>query len=303
MGEHIIPVPGTLYIVATPIGNMDDITLRALKVLQAVDRIAAEDTRRTGRLLAHHGLQTRLVSYHEHNERQRTGELLERLTRGESIALVSDAGTPAISDPGYVLVHEAVQQGIPVSPIPGPSAVISALSAAGLPTDAFLFLGFPPRKSGRRQRELQSLAAESRTLIWYESPRRIARFVEEVHEIFGERYAVIGREMTKRYEEFRRGSLAELAEALKGREDIKGEITFLVSGCDRVHPDSALQIHDAIRQGLKEGHKGHAALAREMAATYGLSRREAYDMILSQRNAQALPADDEDAVSEPRQLK
>lgn len=303
MGEHVMSAPGTLYVVATPIGNMDDITLRALKVLQAVDRIAAEDTRRTGRLLAHHGLQTRLVSYHEHNERQRTAELLERLARGESIALVSDAGTPAISDPGYVLVHEAVQQGIPVSPIPGPSAVISALSAAGLPTDAFLFLGFPPRKSGRRQRELQSLAAESRTLIWYESPRRIARFVEEVHEIFGERFAVIGREMTKRYEEFLRGSLAELARALKGREDIKGEITFLVSGCDRAHSDSALQIHDAICRGLQEGHKGHSVLAREIAATYGLSRREAYDMILSQREAQAMPADDGDGVCDPRQLK
>lgn len=303
MGERVMPAPGTLYIVATPIGNMDDITLRALKVLQAVDRIAAEDTRRTGRLLAHHGLQTRLVSYHEHNERQRTTELLERLTRGESIALVSDAGTPAISDPGYVLVHEAVQQGILVSPIPGPSAVISALSAAGLPTDAFLFLGFPPRKSGRRQQELQSLAAESRTLIWYESPRRIARFVEEVREIFGERFAVIGREMTKRYEEFLRGSLAELARVLKGREDIKGEITFLVSGCDRVHPDSALEIHDAICRGLQEGQKGHSALAREIAAAYGLSRREAYDMILSQREGLSPSADDGDEARDARHSK
>ena len=148
--------PGTLYVVATPIGHLDDITLRALKVLQAVDRIAAEDTRHTGRLLAHHGIQTPLVSYHEHNERQRTAELLEDLARGLSIALVSDAGTPAISDPGYVLVHEAVQHGIAVSPIPGPSALVAALSAAGLPTDAFVFLGFPPRKSGRRQRELQA---------------------------------------------------------------------------------------------------------------------------------------------------
>jgi 16S rRNA (cytidine1402-2'-O)-methyltransferase len=294
MDEHVTPVPGTLYVVATPIGNMDDITLRALKVLQAVDRIAAEDTRRTGRLLAHHDIQTRLVSYHEHNERQRTAELLERLAQGESIALVSDAGTPAISDPGYVLVHEAVQNNIPVSPIPGASAVISALSAAGLPTDAFVFLGFPARKSGRRQRELQSLAAESRTLIWYESPRRIARFVQEVHGVMGERFAVIGREMTKRYEEFLRGPLSELVQALKGREDIKGEITFLVSGCDSAHPDHALKIHDAIRQGLKEGHKGHSALAREVAAAYGLSRREAYDMILTQREADALPPDDKD---------
>jgi len=303
MGEQAMPATGTLYVVATPIGNMDDITLRALKVLQAVDWIAAEDTRRTGRLLAHHGLQTRLVSYHEHNERQRTGELLERLARGESIALVSDAGTPAISDPGYVLVHEAVQQGIPVSPIPGPSAVISALSAAGLPTDAFLFLGFPPRKSGRRQQELLSLAAESRTLVWYESPRRIARFIEEVHAAFGERSAVIGREITKRYEEFLRGSLSELVGTLKGREDIKGEITLLVSGCDRAHPDSALQIHDAICRGLQEGRKSHSALAREIASAYGLSRREAYDMILSQREVQAPSSDDGDKACDPRHLK
>jgi len=303
MGEHVTTVPGTLYVVATPIGNMDDITLRALKVLQAVDRVAAEDTRRTGRLLAHHGIQTRLISYHEHNERQRTGELLERLYRGESIALVSDAGTPAISDPGYVLVHEAVQKNIPVSPIPGPSAVISAMSAAGLPTDAFLFLGFPPRKSGRRQRELQSLVDESRTLVWYESPRRIARFVEEVHRVLGDRFAVIGREMTKRYEEFMRGPLSELARALKERADIKGEITFLVSGCDRAHPDSALQIHDAIRRGLEEGHKGHSALAREIATAYGLSRREAYEMILSQRDALAPPSDDGDEACAPGHLK
>jgi 16S rRNA (cytidine1402-2'-O)-methyltransferase len=302
MGEHSMPAPGTLYVVATPIGNMDDITLRALKILQAVDRIAAEDTRRTGRLLTHHGIQTRLVSYHEHNERQRTGELLACLARGESIALVSDAGTPAISDPGYVLVHEAVQNGLPVSPIPGPSAVITALSAAGLPTDAFLFLGFPPRKSGRRQRELQSLATESRTLVWYESPHRIARFVEEVQGVLGDRFAVIGREMTKRYEEFMRGPLSELLRALNGRADIKGEVTFLVSGCDRANADSAVQIHEAIGRGLKEGQKGHSALARDIAAAYGISRREAYDMILARREAPLRPADDDDEMRDPRHL-
>lgn len=294
MGEYVLPVTGTLYVVATPIGNMDDITLRALKVLQAVDRIAAEDTRRTGRLLAHHGIQTPLVSYHEHNERQRTGELLERLARGESIALVSDAGTPAISDPGYVLVHEAAQNGIVVSPIPGPSAVISAMSAAGLPTDAFLFLGFPPRKSGRRQRELQSLAAESRTLIWYESPHRIARFIAEVHAAFGERSAVIGREITKRYEEFIRGSLSELTQELARRVDIKGEITLLVSGCDGANSESTAAIQDAIGRGLQDGHLGHSALAREIATTFGISRREAYEMILARRDGLGRPADDEE---------
>ena len=291
MAEGNSQVSGTLYVVATPIGNMDDITLRALKILRAVDRIAAEDTRRTGRLLTHHGIHKPLVSYHEHNERQRTPELLDLLTGGESIALVSDAGTPAISDPGYVLVHEAAQKGIAVSPVPGPSAAISALSAAGLPTDAFVFLGFPPRKSGRRQRELKSLVNESRTLIWYESPHRIVRFVEEVHGVLGDRYAVIGREITKRYEEFIRGPLSKLTEELIGREEIKGEVTFLVAGCDRVHPDSLAPIQEAIGHGLQESGMSHSALAREIAATYDISRREAYELILSRRKAHD-PSDD-----------
>jgi len=262
---------------------MDDITLRALKILQSVQRIAAEDTRRTGRLLAHHGIQTPLVSYHEHNERQRTGELLQRLAGGEAIALVSDAGTPAISDPGYVLVHEAVRQGIAVSPIPGPSAAIAALSAAGLPTDAFLFLGFPPRKAGRRKQELLSLAEEGRTLIWYESPHRITRFTREVHEAFGERFAVIGREITKRFEEFMRGSLSDLVEELNRRGDIKGEITLLVAGCDRTKPENAQSIQEEIARALRDGRQSHSALAKEVAVRFGLTRREAYAMILAQR--------------------
>lgn len=293
MAEYVTPAPGTLYVVATPIGNMDDITLRALKILRAVQRIAAEDTRRTGRLLAHHGIKTPLVSYHEHNERQRTGELLQRLAGGESIALVSDAGTPAISDPGYVLVHEAVRQGIAVSPIPGPSAAIAALSAAGLPTDAFLFLGFPPRKIGRRKQELSSLAEEGRTLIWYESPHRIARFVTEVHEAFGERFAVIGREITKRFEEFLRGSLSELAEELQRRSEIKGEITLLVAGCDRARSESAQSIREMIARALRDGRKSHSALAKEVAANYGLTRREAYDLILTQRGANGSASSEE----------
>lgn len=286
MAEQDTPTPGTLYVVATPIGNLDDITLRALRILAAVDRIAAEDTRHTGGLLAHHGIRTPLVSYHEHNERQRTGELLTGLGQGQTIALVSDAGTPAISDPGYVLVHEAVQKGFRVSPIPGPCAMVCALSAAGLPTDAFVFLGFPPRKSGQRKRGLQALAGERRTLIWYESPHRIARFAVEVHGVFGERFAVIGREMTKHYEEFMRGPLSELADRLAGRDDIKGEITFLVAGSDGRRADDAAAIRAAIRRGLMDGRKGHSALAREIAAAYGLNRREAYDLILRQRDAQ-----------------
>ena len=288
---------GTLFVVATPIGNRDDITLRALKILGTVDCIAAEDTRHTGRLLTHHDIRTPLVSYHEHNERQRTGELLRRLEQGQSVALVSDAGTPAISDPGYILVHAAVQKGITVSPIPGPSAITSALSAAGLPTDAFLFLGFPPRKSGPRRRELQALATEQRTLIWYESPHRIVRFEAEALEVFGDRKAVVGRELTKRYEEFLRGPLSELVPALKARGDIKGEITFLVAGCGRVSKENAQQIQDAIQQGLSDRQMNPSALAREIAGTFGLARREAYDLILSFRRAGERPADGDDQMS------
>jgi 16S rRNA (cytidine1402-2'-O)-methyltransferase len=285
---------GILYVVATPIGNMDDITLRALKVLQAVDRIAAEDTRHSGRLLAHHGIQTPLVSYHEHNERQRTAELLANLMRGESIALVSDAGTPAISDPGYILVHEAVQKGITVSPIPGASALIAGLSAAGLPTEAFIFLGFPPRKSGPRQRELEALREERRTLVWYESPHRILRFLEDVRRVMGDRFAVIGREMTKHYEEFLRGPLAELIPLLAARGDIKGEITLLVAGCDGTRPESTASLQEAIVRGLQEGDKSHSALAREIASVFGISRREAYERILSQRKGRDPSLDEEE---------
>ena len=281
--------PGTLYVVATPIGNRDDITLRALKILRAVDRIAAEDTRHTGRLLTHYGIQSPLISYHEHNERQRTPELLSALGRGESIALVSDAGTPAISDPGYVLVHEAVAAGFTVSPVPGPCAMVAALSAAGLPTDAFVFLGFPPRKSGQRKRELQSLTGERRTLIWYESPHRIARFAAELHDILGERRTIVGREMTKHYEEFLRGPLSELAARLKERDDLKGEITLLVAGCDDRRPENAHAVEEAIRRGLAESVKGHSLLAREIAAASGISRREAYERILKLRKARGGP--------------
>lgn len=291
MADGNLALPGTLYVVATPIGNRDDITLRALKILQAVDRIAAEDTRHTGRLLAHHGIKTPMISYHEHNERERTGALLAGLARGEAIALVSDAGTPAISDPGYVLVCEAAQKGFAVSPIPGPCALTAALSAAGLPTDAFVFLGFPARKAGRRKREIAALAEERRTLIWYESPRRAARFVAELQAAFGERMAVIGREMTKRFETFMRGPLSELAARLQKGGDIKGEITLMVAGSEGRRGDQREAIEAAIRRGLVDGGRGPTALAREIATAYGLSRREVYEMILSQQKARGTPAE------------
>ncbi|MDI3316204.1 MAG: 16S rRNA (cytidine(1402)-2'-O)-methyltransferase [Bacillota bacterium] len=224
---------GTLYVVATPIGHLEDITLRALRVLRAVDRILAEDTRHTALLLRHYRIRKPLVSYHEHNERQRAGEALAWLEAGEELALVSDAGTPALSDPGYRLIRLAAERGVRVSPVPGAMAAVAALSASGLPTDAFTFAGFPPRRVGPRRRWLEQLAAEPRTVILYEAPERVARTLAEMREIFGgERRAVVARELTKAFEEFRRGRLDELAHlATEGRP--RGEHVLLVEGAGR----------------------------------------------------------------------
>ena len=182
---------GALYIVATPIGNRDDITLRALRVLEAVDVIAAEDTRHTGRFLQHHGITGKYISYHEHNEKERTPDLLNRLSAGKSIALVTSAGTPSISDPGFRLIQKAIDADTEIIPIPGVSAVIAALSASGLPTDAFVFVGFLSRRSGKRSRQLQAMADETRTMIFYESPNRIVKLLELIHDIMGDRQAVL----------------------------------------------------------------------------------------------------------------
>ena len=198
---------GKLYVVATPIGNKDDITLRALRVLGEVDFVAAEDTRHTGRFLAHHKIKSRLISYHEHNEAERTPDLIKKLMDGSSIAVVSNAGTPSVSDPGYRLVKTAIDSGIMVIPIPGVSATITALSAAGLPIDSFIFMGFPARKKGKRLKQLSGLANENKTIVFYESPRRILNLIEEIIIIMGDRYGVLSREMTKLHEEFLRGNL------------------------------------------------------------------------------------------------
>ncbi|MHC5595686.1 MAG: 16S rRNA (cytidine(1402)-2'-O)-methyltransferase, partial [Nostoc sp.] len=204
------PKPGTLYVVGTPIGNLEDITFRAVRILQTVDIIAAEDTRHTGKLLQHFQVKTPQVSYHEHNRTSRIPELLEHLVNHKAIALVSDAGMPGISDPGYELVKACIEAGIPVVPIPGASAAITALSAAGLPTDRFVFEGFLPAKSQQRQEHLESLQTESRTLIFYESPHRLRDTLQDLAEVWGsDRQIVLGRELTKLYEEFWRGTIAE----------------------------------------------------------------------------------------------
>lgn len=226
---------GTLYVVATPIGNLEDITLRALRVLKSVDLIAAEDTRHTRKLLTHHGISRPLVSYHDHNKVRQAPHLLALLQQGRSVALVTDAGTPGISDPAYYLLQTLLPHTIPVVPIPGPTAVIAALSVAGLPTDRFVFEGFLPTKSGRRQQRLELLRDEARTMVLYESPHRLVRLLQEVVTHMGpERRVVVARELTKRFEEFLRGTAAEVLDILQNRT-VRGECTVLIAGRSTRH--------------------------------------------------------------------
>ena len=223
---------GTLYVVATPIGNLDDITIRAVSILKYVDLIAAEDTRHSRILLSHLGIKTPLKSYHEHNEAESTAFLIERLQQGENIALISDAGTPLVSDPGYKLICAAHEYNIHIVPVPGPSALISALSVAGLPTDRFIFEGFAPEKQAARIKRLTSLVEEQKTVIFYETPHRIVEFLKDAVDIFGQdRLAVIAREMTKRFEVVRKEPLGKLLDWIE--EDTRqqrGEIVVLIQG-------------------------------------------------------------------------
>ena len=221
---------GVLYIVSTPIGNLEDITLRALRTLKEVDLIAAEDTRHTRRLLAHYEIGTPTTSYFEGNQIQKGEKLVTRLKAGESIALVSDAGTPTISDPGYRLLIQCIKAEIPVIPIPGPSACIAAASVAGLPLHNFVFEGFLSPKSGRRKRQLTDLREEKRTLIFYESPHRIIVFLQDVLEIFGDRQVSVSRELTKKFEEVFRGKVTEAIQKLQGTPP-RGEFTIVIAGC------------------------------------------------------------------------
>src|SRR5271167_246487 len=229
--------PGTLYLVGTPIGNLEDITLRALRTLKDVDLIACEDTRQTMKLLNHYGIEKPTISYHEHNELTRAAELVVHLEDGDNIALVTDAGTPGVSDPGYRLVALAVRHHIRVVPIPGASAFLSALVASGLPTDSFRFSGFLPAKAGARRRALEAIRNSPRTQIFYEAPHRIVEAVKDIVQILGpERHVVIAREVTKLHEEFLRGRADALLEQLERRADIKGEITLLIGKAEDVAP-------------------------------------------------------------------
>ena len=259
-------MPGTLYIVATPIGNLEDITLRALRILKEVDLIAAEDTRQTRKLLTHYGISTSLTSYYDQIEASKAPLLIEQLKAGKTIALVTDAGTPGISDPGYRLVSSAWKTGIKVVPIPGPSALTALLSCAGLPTDCFAFAGFLPAKKGRRVKALEKLRSEERTLVFFESAQRLLACLEDMRSVFGDREVAIGRELTKIYEEILRGKLSELIGSLQERE-IRGEVTLLVSGQKE---------GETIEQG---------SLAEEIQAlqAQGLSRKEIAHLIGEKR--------------------
>lgn len=277
-----------LYVVATPIGNRDDITIRALKILGRVDLVAAENTRHTGRLLAHHNIKGNLISYHEHNEVKRTPELIHRLKTGSSVALVSNAGTPSVSDPGYRLVKEAIANNIKVIPVPGVSAVVTALSAAGLPTDSFIFVGFPAKKKAKRLKQLKELASENRTIIFYESPKRILTFLEEIIDSMGDRYGVLSREMTKLHEEFLRGFLSEIHYILNARPVVKGECTLLVMGCEEIKEVSLETVRNEINSELEKTGSRLSDIARAVAKKYGLPKNKVYDEALKlKRTAQS----------------
>ena len=224
------PPAGSLFVVSTPIGHLEDITFRAVRILGQVNLVAAEDTRHSRKLLSHYEISTPLISFHDHNKEQRTPELVARMKSGDSVALITDAGTPSISDPGYFLVRGAIGAAIPVVPIPGPSAVVAALSISGLPTDSFLFVGFVPRKATRRDQLLRNVKYQPATLVFYESPRRMSGLLGSLVEVLGDRKAVMARELTKVYEEVLRGPLTTILENIAGRESVRGECTLLVEG-------------------------------------------------------------------------
>ena len=277
------PKPGTLYIVGTPIGNLEDMTFRAVRILQGVDAIAAEDTRHTGKLLHHFQITTPQVSYHEHNRITRTGELVERLQQGQAIALVSDAGMPGISDPGYELVKACVEAGLTVVPIPGCSAVVAALIASGLPSDRFVFEGFLPAKPKDRRAHLEQLKAESRTLVFYEAPHRLRQTLQDLLMLGGDRAIVLARELTKLHEEFWRGTIAEAVDQYRDREPM-GEFTLVLAGAELnplILSDEALkaELQTLINQGISR-----SEASRQLAQQTALPRRQIYQLALSLPN-------------------
>lgn len=274
---------GVLYIVATPIGNLEDISLRALRILKEVDLIAAEDTRHTRILLSHYDIRTPLTSYHEHNEKTQAPRLVERLQRGQNLALVSDAGTPAISDPGFRLVVEALRAAVRIVPLPGPSALATVLSASGLPTDRFIFEGFLPAKKQERETRLQGLRNESRTLVFYEAPHRLKESLVALQRILGDRAIVIAREVSKIHEEFLRGSIEQVLTQLAERE-VKGEITLVVRGAGGQAQVSEEELTAEILRMADEG-IGVKQISELLGERYQLAKRDVYRLALTIRKS------------------
>ena len=277
---------GRLYVVATPLGNLEDLTPRAVRILREVALIACEDTRRTATLLRAHGITTPTTSYFEHNERSKGARVIAELSRGRDVALVTDAGTPAISDPGFRLVRDARAAGITVLPIPGPSAAVTALSVSGLPSDRYLFLGFLPSRSGARRRALDDLHERRETLVVYESPVRIVDLLSEMVAAWGEREAFLAREATKMHEEYLRGSLTELRATLASRPALKGEITLVVSGAPEAQPSQDEAPESLFARLVAEGQTRRAA-AKQVARVSGLPAREIYRRMLGDRDRSA----------------
>ncbi len=272
---------GRLYLVATPIGNLEDITYRAVRILREVRLIACEDTRQTRKLLDHYSIETPLVSYHEHNEAERAAELADQLEGGASIAVVSDAGMPLVADPGYRLVRAAIERGVVVEPIPGPSACLTALAASGLPTDEFRFGGFLPPKGGKRQKCLESLRGEACTLVFYEAPHRILETLEDIERVLPGRPVVVARELTKVHEEFLRGSAREIHALLAARDSIRGEITVLVGKAESAAPDER-PVEEAVEELERVGIPRMDAI-KQVARARGLGKAEVYDALVASR--------------------
>ena len=275
---------GCLYLVATPIGNLEDITLRALRVLKEADLIACEDTRQTQKLLQHYGIHKEMVSYHAHNELMRAPELVIQLEEGAQVALVSDAGTPVVSDPGHRLVVLCLRHHIPVVPIPGPSAFVAALAASGMPTEEFSFVGFLPARAGARRKKLDALKSEPRALVLYEAPHRLADTLSDAADILGSRHAVVAREVTKIHEEFLRGSLPELRDAARKRAP-RGEITLMIGPAVEGEPQAvpAVSLRERVEQLEAESGMDRKAALKQAARERGVGKREAYKQLLLER--------------------
>ena len=279
---------GTLYIVSTPIGNLEDITFRAIKVLKQVDLIAAEDTRHSKKLLSHYGIQTKLIACHEHNEVDKAAQIITHLKNGLSIALISDAGTPTISDPGYKLVTAVTKEKISVIPIPGCSAAIAGLSVSGLPTDSFLFLGFLPKKHQKQQQALEAVKNETPTLIFYESPKRIKTLINNMLNILGDRKAFLAREITKMHEEHIRGNLSEILQNLDKKNSIKGECSLFVQGQLKQKTIDKRQLEKIILKRLSSSGLGTSGLAKQISNEFNLSKKQVYETILKLQDLKSI---------------